>query len=106
MRRARPQTVMITGPSSDVGKSFIATGLVGAAHRRYMAVALFKAINISNNVRATPFGEVPTSQFVPAVGLAPHPRFSPLLVKFAGDFVGTTVTGESSWRRALSTSSC
>jgi hypothetical protein len=42
-------------------------------------------------VRATPFDEVPTSQFVPAVGLAPHPRFSPLLVKFAGDFVGMSL---------------
>jgi hypothetical protein len=80
MRHARPQTVMITGASTDVAKSFIVTGLFGAARRRCKAAALFTAINISNSARATPFGKVATSQFVQAVGACPS---SPVLTAAA-----------------------
>lgn len=89
--------VLIAGTSSDVGKSFITAGLLGAARRRGLRVAPFKGINISNNARATADGEVPVAQFVQAIaaGLDPHPRFSPILMKYGGGFRDVVVNGKS-----------
>jgi adenosylcobyric acid synthase len=85
-----PPAIMIQGTASGVGKSWVATALCAALARRGMAVAPFKAWNMSNN--AAPalgphgWGEIGRAQAVQAraAGRAPTVDMNPLLLKPMG----------------------
>ncbi len=92
-------TVLIAGTASHVGKSTIAAGLCRLLSDRGVAVAPYKAQNMSNNARvvARPdvdedgtggeWGEIGVSQFVQAraASVTPTTDCNPVLLKPRGD---------------------
>lgn len=87
--------LIVFGTASNVGKSWLCTGLCAAARARGIAVAPFKARNLSNNAAParTPdgaWGEVGRAQAAQAeaAGLAPTTDMNPILLK-AGGATGT-----------------
>ncbi|WP_224447694.1 cobyric acid synthase [Haloprofundus salilacus] len=101
------RTLLVAGTASHVGKSTVAAGLCRHLADRGVAVAPFKAQNMSNNARAVPrspalldgggrgdaenecdaFGEIGVSQFVQAraARVAPTTDHNPVLLKPRGD---------------------
>ena len=91
------KTLLIAGTASHVGKSTIAAGLCRLLADRGLAVAPYKAQNMSNNARvvARPtsrdgepsWGEVGVSQFVQArsARITPTTDCNPVLLKPRGD---------------------
>jgi adenosylcobyric acid synthase len=94
------QTILVAGTASHVGKSTVAAGLCRLLADRGVAVAPFKAQNMSNNARAVPraeavteagsdtaFGEIGVSQYVQAraARVAPTTDHNPVLLKPRGD---------------------
>ncbi|GGF39937.1 cobyric acid synthase [Williamsia phyllosphaerae] len=80
--------LLIGGTSSDAGKSLLVAGLCRALHRRGVAVAPFKAQNMSNNsVVTVDGGEIGRAQGMQALacGLEPSTRFNPVLLKPGSD---------------------
>ncbi|WKD61461.1 Cobyric acid synthase [Corynebacterium ciconiae DSM 44920] len=80
--------LLIAGTTSDAGKSIIAAGLCRALSRRGLAVAPFKAQNMSNNSAVCPTGgEIGRAQAMQAAacGLEPHVDFNPILLKPGSD---------------------
>jgi adenosylcobyric acid synthase len=82
---ARP--LFIGGTSSNAGKSWMATAICASLRRRGIAVAPFKAQNMSNHsypCRAG--GEIGRAQVAQAeaCGLEPEPAMNPILLKPAG----------------------
>jgi adenosylcobyric acid synthase len=80
--------VLIAGTSSDAGKSLVATGLCRALARRGIAVAPFKAQNMSNNSCICNDGaEIGRAQYLQAkaAGLAPESAMNPVLLKPGSD---------------------
>ncbi|MBP6765611.1 MAG: cobyric acid synthase [Rubrivivax sp.] len=89
------RTLIVWGTSSGAGKSWLATALCRVAARRGIAVAPFKAQNMSNNARVVARGPVPESGQAPglgeigsaqyfqalAAGVAPHTDMNPVLLK-------------------------
>ncbi len=74
----------VFGTGSDVGKSWLATGIARIFARAGVDVAPFKAQNLSNNAGVSPEGgEMGRAQIVQAeaCGLAPHVDMNPLLLK-------------------------
>jgi adenosylcobyric acid synthase len=86
------RTVLVAGTASHVGKSTVVAGLCRRLSSRGVAVAPFKAQNMSNNARAvvTPdgdWGEIGVSQFVQAraANVTPTTDLNPVLLKPRGE---------------------
>src|ERR1700754_4763782 len=80
--------VLVAGTTSDAGKSALVAGVCRWLHRRGVAVAPFKAQNMSNNsVVTTDGGEIGRAQAMQAhaSGLAPSVPFNPVLLKPGSD---------------------
>lgn len=80
--------VLITGTTSDAGKSVVVAGLCRALARRGIKVAPFKAQNMSNNSVVCPDGgEIGRAQALQALacGLEPSVEFNPVLLKPGSD---------------------
>ncbi|MFL5952687.1 MAG: cobyric acid synthase [Gaiellaceae bacterium] len=79
--------LMVQGTSSWAGKSLLATALARILKRAGVAVAPFKAQNMSNNARVVAGGEIGTAQYLQALaaGVEPDVRMNPVLVKPEGD---------------------
>jgi adenosylcobyric acid synthase len=100
---------MIQGTSSWAGKTLVTTALARLISRRGVAVAPFKAQNMSNNARVVAGGEIGVAQFLQAraAGVAPDVRMNPVLVKPETDDRSQTVVmgrpdlglGREPWRR-------
>ncbi|ANH40252.1 Cobyric acid synthase [Nocardioides dokdonensis FR1436] len=84
--------LLVAGTTSDAGKSVVTTGLCRALARRGVAVAPYKAQNMSNNsmVVAHPDGgaaEIGRAQWVQALAarVLPEPAMNPVLLKPGSD---------------------
>jgi len=80
--------VLIAGTSSDAGKSLVVTGLCRALARRGIAVAPFKAQNMSNNSCVCGDGaEIGRAQYLQAraAGIAAESAMNPVLLKPGSD---------------------
>ena len=85
---ARPQTVMLMGTSSHVGKSILATALCRIFHQWGRRVVPFKAQNMALNSYVTKDGlEMGRAQVAQAeaAGLAPAVDMNPVLLKPTGN---------------------
>ncbi len=81
-------SLLVTGTTSDAGKSVVVTGLCRALARRGVRVVPFKAQNMSNNsmVVAGPDGrgaEIGRAQWIQAIaaGVPPEVSINPILLK-------------------------
>ena len=81
------KALMIQGTCSSAGKSLVVTALARWFARRGVAVAPFKAQNMSNNARVVRGGEIGVAQYLQALaaGVEPDVRMNPVLVKPEGD---------------------
>ena len=81
-------SLLVAGASSDAGKSVLTTGICRWLRREGVAVAPFKAMNMSNNsVVTADGGEIGRAQGAQAAacGLEPETAMNPVLLKPGGD---------------------
>ena len=96
---ARP--LFIGGTSSNAGKSWMATAVCAWLRRRGVAVAPFKAQNMSNNsYPCRQGGEIGRAQVVQAeaCGLEPEPAMNPILLKPNGAGASQVVVNGRVWK--------
>lgn len=80
--------LLITGTSSDAGKSLVVTGLCRAVARRGLAVAPYKAQNMSNHSMVCRDGaEIGRAQYLQAqaAGVEATSAMNPVLLKPGSD---------------------
>ena len=81
-------SLLVAGVSSDAGKSVLTAGICRWLYREGVAVAPFKAMNMSNNSVVTPDGgEIGRAQGAQAAacGLVPETAMNPVLIKPGGE---------------------
>lgn len=98
MKSKNGRALMVWGSSSGAGKSYFCTALCRWAARRGIAVAPFKAQNMSNNARVVPdwrngFGEIGSAQYFQALAarVAPTVDMNPVLLKPEADTASQVV---------------
>lgn len=92
--------LLVTGTTSDAGKSTVVAGLCRWLARQGVAVAPFKAQNMSNNSMVCPGGgEIGRAQWLQAVaaGVEPEPALNPVLLKPGGDRRSHIVRNGQPW---------
>jgi adenosylcobyric acid synthase len=93
--------LFIGGTSSNAGKSWMATAVCAWLRRRGVAVAPFKAQNMSNNsYPCRQGGEIGRAQVVQAeaCGLEPEPAMNPILLKPNGAGCSQVVVNGRVWK--------
>jgi adenosylcobyric acid synthase len=97
--KARP--LFIGGTSSNAGKSWMATAICAWLRSRGVAVAPFKAQNMSNNsYPCTGGGEIGRAQVAQAeaCGLEPEPAMNPVLLKPSGNGMSQVIVQGRLWK--------
>ena len=88
LRERRATGLLVAGTSSDAGKSLVVTGLCRVLARQGVAVAPFKAQNMSNNSGVCADGsEIGRAQLLQAqaAGVPPESAMNPVLLKPGSD---------------------
>jgi adenosylcobyric acid synthase len=96
---ARP--LFVGGTSSNAGKSFVVTAICASLRRQGIAVAPFKAQNMSNNsFPCRDGGEIGRAQVAQAQasGLEPETAMNPILLKPNGDGTSQVVVRGRVWK--------
>ncbi len=95
------RALFVGGTSSNAGKSWMATAICAWLRRRGVAVAPFKAQNMSNNsYPCRGGGEIGRAQVVQAeaCGLEPEPAMNPILLKPDGAGASQVVVNGRMWK--------
>jgi adenosylcobyric acid synthase len=93
--------LFIGGTSSNAGKSWMTTAICAWLRSRGVAVAPFKAQNMSNNsYPCVAGGEIGRAQMAQAeaCGLEPEPAMNPILLKPNGDGTSQVVVNGRMWK--------
>jgi adenosylcobyric acid synthase len=95
------RAIFVGGTSSNAGKSWMATAICAWLRRRGVAVAPFKAQNMSNHsYPCRSGGEIGRAQVVQAeaCGLEPEPAMNPILLKPNGDGASQVIVNGRLWK--------
>lgn len=95
------RAIFVGGTSSNAGKSWMATAICAWLHARGVAVAPFKAQNMSNNsYPCAEGGEIGRAQVAQAeaCGLAPEPAMNPILLKPNGHGSSQVIVNGRIWK--------
>jgi len=95
------RALFVGGTSSNAGKSWMATAICAWLRGNGVAVAPFKAQNMSNNsYPCTGGGEIGRAQVVQAeaCGLEPEPAMNPILLKPNGNGTSQVVVNGRMWK--------
>ena len=95
------RTLFVGGTSSNAGKSWMVTAICAWLRRRGVAVAPFKAQNMSNNsYPCKAGGEIGRAQVAQAeaCGLEPEPAMNPILLKPTGSGRSQVVVNGRAWK--------
>src|SRR5882724_10149559 len=97
----RARSLFVGGTSSNAGKSFVVTAICASLRRQGIAVAPFKAQNMSNNsFPGRDGGEIGRAQVAQAqaCGLEPETAMNPILLKPNGDGTSQVVVRGQMWK--------